>query len=114
MKDDDFPSEQAEDKARMAAGGLVPLEEYGVPVLHLHQRPLLHQLLLELQTLLRRSSSGSPRTLSLSPCPRFLQENQDTALITEKPTQPPLVNEVVQSNFFFRRPTRKQESKWGK
>lgn len=88
-------------KVRIATWGLAPQEEYGVPVPRLHQHPLLNQLLLKLHTLIRRSSSDSPRTLSLSPPPRFLQEKQDTALITKKPdpAAPAMVNEVVQSNF---------------
>lgn len=70
MTVNDFPPHQEQDEAlltkvRVAARGLAPLAEGGVPVLHLQQRPLLNQPLLELQTLIRRSSAGSPPALSL-------------------------------------------------
>lgn len=100
------PPQQEQDEAlltkvRIAAWGLAPLAEGGVPVLRLQQRPLLNQPLLELQTLIRRSSSGSPRALSLSPCPRFLQEKRDAALISRRATQPARLRPASWCNPIF-------------
>lgn len=118
MEGDDFPSRQEQDEAlmtkvQMAAWVFAPLEEYALPVLRLLQHPLPNQAAPWVANPHAKVliPEGSPFLLVPDSCRR---SKTQPSLPRIPPRRPPCYGRRRGAIQFFRRPTRKQESKWGK